>query len=132
MKSQWTDYMEEVLKVITLNNEDDGNINQANSFPRQLSQQFYPFRICDQSLPQCNTGFVYMLTSIRRQTYSYIGETKCLRTRLREHNSGYGSSSTEPSYLRPFAVTAYICGFNGLETLRLFVEDKWKENNPPS
>ena len=63
-----------------------------------------------------------MLTSIRRQSYSYIGETKYLRTRLREHNSGYGSLSIEPSYLRPFAVMAYICGFNGQKILRLFVE----------
>ena len=115
--------MGEILKLITLNNEE----NQSSDQPRQICQSHFPFRICDTPLPQCNTGFVYMLLSIRRQTYCYIGETKCLRTRLRQHNSGYGSSSTEPSYLRPFAVMAYICGFNNQETLRLYIERKWKE-----
>ena len=125
MKSQWTDYMEEVLKLITLHPQNN-NENQPQR-QRQLSQLHYPFRICDLPLPQCNTGFVYFLVSIRRQTYSYIGETNCIRERLKQHNSGYGSSSTEPSYLRPFAVIAYICGFNGERTLRRHIEQKWKE-----
>ena len=131
IKSQWTDYMEEVLKMITLVNEidehDDEEENENRQQPRQLSQRHYPFRICDVGLPQCNTGFVYMLSAIKRQTYSYIGETNCLRDRLKQHNSGFGSSSTAPSYLRPFAVMAYICGFNGERNLRRFIEQKWKE-----
>ena len=68
-----------------------------------------------------------MLLSIVRPTYSYIGETKCIRSRLEQHNSGHGSSSTEPAYLRPFGVLAFICGFNGEKPLRRYVEKKWKE-----
>ena len=68
-----------------------------------------------------------MLSSIKRPTYAYIGETICIRDRLKQHNSGHGSLSTEPAYLRPFCVMAYICGFNGEKTLRRFVEQKWKE-----
>ncbi len=131
MKSQWTDYMEEVLRMITLRNENETQNNEEenddNQQLQQLSQRHYPFRICDVVLPQCNTGFVYMLSSIKRPTYSYIGETNCLRDRLKQHNSGYGSLSTEPSYLRPFAVMAFICGFNGEKNLRRFIEQKWKE-----
>jgi hypothetical protein len=131
MKSQWTDYMEEVLRMITLRNENETQNNEEenddNHQLQQLSQRHYPFRICDVVLPQCNTGFVYMLSSIKRPTYSYIGETNCLRDRLKQHNSGYGSLSTEPSYLRPFAVMAFICGFNGEKNLRRFIEQKWKE-----
>ena len=128
MKSQWTDYMEDVLKLITLHPEnvsdnDENEIVASNS----MNHQSYPFRICDVPLPQCNTGFVYMLLSIKRQTYTYIGETVCIRQRLKQHNSGYGSTSTTPSYLRPFAVLAFICGFNGNKTLRRVVEQKWKE-----
>ena len=129
MKSQWTDYMEEVLKLITLhpvvNSDNQDVVDDSNR--NLFTLQSYPFRLCDVSLPQCNTGFVYMLFSIKRQTYSYIGETICIRQRLKQHNSGYGSTSTAPSYLRPFAVMAYICGFDGNKTLRCYVEQKWKE-----
>ena len=129
MKSQWTDYMEEVLKLITLHPVVNSDIQDVvdDSNRNLFTLQSYPFRLCDVSLPQCNTGFVYMLFSIKRQTYSYIGETICIRQRLKQHNSGYGSTSTAPSYLRPFAVMAYICGFDGNKTLRCYVEQKWKE-----
>ena len=63
LQTQWTDYMGEILKLITLNNEE----NQSSDRPRQICQTHFPFRICDTPLPQCNTGFVYMLLSIRRQ-----------------------------------------------------------------
>ena len=119
-RTQWTDYMETVLNLVTVN-------SRANPPVRQMTQSSFPFRICDVSLPQCNTGFVYFLISIRRQSYAYIGETKEIRRRLNQHNSGHGSSSTTPSYLRPFAVMAYICGFDGSRPLRLFIEKKWKE-----
>ena len=116
--------MEEVIKVITLESEENENEDQNQ---RQLTQKFYPFRICDSPLPQCNTGFVYMLTSIKRPSYAYVGETECLRRNLKEHNSGYNSCSTEPSYLRPFAVMAYICGFDGKKTLHQHIKQKWED-----
>ena len=50
-----------------------------------------------------------------------------MRNRIQQHNSGSGASSTEPSYLRPFAVIAYICGFDGQRPLREYIERKWKE-----
>ena len=123
-KTQWTDYMEDVIKLITLESEENENEDQNQ---RQLTQKSYPFRICDFPLPQCNTGFVYMLTSIKRPSYAYVGETECLRRKLKEHNSGYNSCSTEPSYLRPFAVMAYICGFDGKNTLRQYIKQKWED-----
>ena len=61
--------MEEFLKLITLNNEQNDDCNLVDESPRQLSQRSYPFRICDLPLPQCNAGFAYMLTLIKRQTY---------------------------------------------------------------
>ena len=63
-----------------------------------------------------------MLISIKRD-YCYIGETICIKDRLRSHNSGHGSSSTAPSDLRPFAMLAYICGFDGEDSkeLRLYI-----------
>ena len=31
-----------------------------------------------------------------------------------------------PEYLRPYAYYAYICGFNGNETLMYYIEQQWK------
>ena len=121
-RTNWTDLIENVLDLITINLSNE--IEQHRS--RILDPRPYPFRICDMPLPQCRTGYVYMLISVRRQSYSYIGETICLSTRLKQHNSGMGSVSTQPLYLRPFAILAYICGFGGRRILREQVEYQWK------
>ena len=120
-RTQWSDYMDHVLSVVT--------VNQDNDTPqsRTMIQTDFPFRIRDLQLPQCRTGFVYMLILLNRD-FCYIGETICIRQRLRQHNSGYGSNSTCPSYLRPFARMAYICGFTGenQKRLRRQIEHLWK------
>ena len=93
-----------------------------------MTQTTFPYRICDVSLPQCNSGYVYMLLSTRQKNYTYIGTTNCIRSRLQQHNSGNGAVATAPAYLRPFALLAYICGFGGeRRDLRYFIESKWKE-----
>lgn len=120
-KSQWTDYMEKVLDIVTINS--DARDEGENFF---IHTRTYPYRICDIPLPDCNTGYVYMLVSCKEQNFSYIGETISICRRLQQHNSGYGSSSTSPPYLRPFAVFALICGFDGNKSLRRYVESAWK------
>ena len=121
-RSQWTDYMENILKLITIND------NPGNASIPTLTQNNFPYRICDVSLPQCKTGFVYFLISVRTRDYTYIGECNCIISRLYQHNSGYGSTSTTPINRRPFAIIGYICGFNGdNRDLRREIERKWKE-----
>ena len=51
------------------------------------------------TLPDCNTGFVYMILSLKNKEFCYIGETISIRRRLQQHNSGYGSNSTAPKKL---------------------------------
>ena len=109
--------MENVLDIAT--------IDSSQPFHQE---RHYPFRICDMPIPQCNTGFVYMLISIRNKKAIYIGETKCLQTRLKQHNSGNGSQTTAVQSLRPYGVFAYVCGFDGNRDLRLKVEEMWKRN----
>ena len=121
-RTQWTDYMEHILDVITINSNNDND-----DMPTVVSPSTFPFRICDMSLPQCRTGYVYILSALRQREYVYVGMTKCLRSRINQHNSGYGSMSTEPSYLRPFAVLGYICGFDNNTDLQLHMERKWKD-----
>ena len=125
LKSQWSEYIEDVLELVTINS--DNNI--GNYVPRTLSPTSYPFRICDIPLPQCRTGYVYMLVSLRHQNFTYIGTTNCIRSRIQQHNCGNGAIETAPAYLRPFALFSYICGFGGhRRDLRYYIERKWKEH----
>jgi hypothetical protein len=70
-KTQWTDYdMEEVLQLITV-----GVNPHVLPARRMMSQATFPYPICDGALPQCNTGYVYMLISVNDHNFSYIGKT---------------------------------------------------------
>ena len=124
-KTQWTDYMDEVLQLITINSQLEGEGDGVQRVA--MSPRTFPYRICDIELPQCNTGYVYMLISMKDKGFSYIGKTLSLRSRIQQHNSGFGSMSTEPLHLRPYALFAYICGFNRRNDLLFYIELAWKE-----
>ena len=123
-KTQWTDYMEEVLALTTINADTSVGPGQIR---RVFTPSTFPYRIKDSPLPQCNTGYVYMLMSIKDMNFTYIGKTKCIRTRIQKHNSGVGAVDTEPLHLRPYAMFAYICGFNSQSDLLFYIEDAWKQ-----
>ena len=107
-KTAWSDDMELLLDIVTLTSSER---NEGFLYWTML-QDKYPFQICDISSPQCKTGFVYFLISISWKTFVHIGKTNYLWNRLQQHNSGYGSSSTTPTNLRPFAILEFICGFD--------------------
>lgn len=65
--------------------------------------------------------------SLKENSFIYIGETQCLKTRLGNHNSGNGSTLTTPLHLRPYAIIAFICGFDGNKILRRQIERQWQE-----
>ena len=127
-KTQWKDYMEDVISKITISTE----LERRLSRHRVLTQHSFPFRIRDISLPQCNTGYVYMLISVKDTSFSYIGKTKSIRNRIRQHNSGVGLVATEPLHLRPYALFAYICGFDSKNDIIFYMERVWKERRDQS
>ena len=83
------------------------------------------YRPRDVSLPPQPTGYVYLLVSTVDTNYVYIGSCKCLITRFRQHNSGYGSKQTAPPSLRPWGILGYVCGFQGHEMTWKSVENDW-------
>ena len=101
--------MENILYVVTVYSDIAMNKTRVPT----LNLYYFPFRVCDISLPQCKTGFVYFLIVIWTMDYTYIGECKCFVTRLYHHNSGHDSTSTMPENRCPFAIMGYICGFYG-------------------
>ena len=116
-KTQWIDYMEKVLSMITMNSTTE---YQNQNHP--MNQNTFPFIICDFPLPQYNTGYVYMLMSIRDPYFTYIGATFCIRTITQRHNSGDGLSYTEPVHLLPYDIMLYVCGFDQIIDLMFYVE----------
>ena len=68
---------------------------------------------------------VSLLVSTRNTAYSYIGETKSLTKRLTQHNSGQGPSTTNNRILMPWAIMAYVNGFQNRPS-RLRFEAVWK------
>jgi hypothetical protein len=94
---------------------------QIKNNERGLNQQFFPYRICDISIPIDTSGYVYMLISIRKNDFVYIiGKTLDLNKRLRAHNSGHGSQTSQLLHLHPYSFFAYICGFNGNEGMMYY------------
>ena len=120
-KTQWTDYMEMILEIITV--RESGEMRSGRSV---MNTDTFSYRICDMSLPQCNTGYVYMLLSLDYKTFVYIGMTISIRNRIKQHDSGVGSVSTEPLHLRPYALLAYICGFDLWTEYMQYIEQRCK------
>ena len=118
--NQWMNYMENILEIGSMNRE------SGNSKISIFNHQDFPFRLCDIVVPNCNTGFVYMLVSMKVNTFTYIGETNNIHVRLNQHNSGYGAQTTCPLSLRPYARFAYVCGFEGNRPVRRRFEESWK------
>ena len=59
-RTQWADYMENILRVVKINGEDGIN-EYLEMNERVLDQSSFPYRLRDVSLPQENTFVVYML-----------------------------------------------------------------------
>ena len=130
LKTQWTDYIEDILELVTINSDGDSahHNDEGQGRNRTFTPEYYSFGICDIALPQCQSGFVYMLLSLRQRDFTYIGTTNCICLCLQQHISGNGAVDTAPAYLHPFALFAYVCGFRGgRRDLCFHIENKWKE-----
>ena len=75
-RTQWCDYIDEVISIITVNSISD------NSALRSMNQVRFPFRICDIALPQDQTGAFFLslkeqlLCSYRKNVMHAFNATK--------------------------------------------------------
>ena len=60
--------MKDVLSIITVNT----NPVEPPQFQRTINQAAFPYRICDISLPQCNTWYVYVSITERSKFLLYL------------------------------------------------------------
>ena len=72
-----------------------------------------------------NEGYAYLLVSTRDLTHIYLGSTKNLANRLKQHNAGDGSQQTQSKNLRPWAVLAYIVGFDENKAAHESIKNNW-------
>lgn len=79
-------------------------------------------------VPTDDSGHVYVLLSMALPNginSTYIGSTKQIHKRLSQHNSGVGSEQTSSIHLRPWALLAYVTGFDCNYTLMKSFENEY-------
>jgi predicted GIY-YIG superfamily endonuclease len=121
IRSQYSEYMQHVLTVMS------GSL--ARDFPPAapvVELAHHPFRPIDVPLPEDNSGFCYILVSLQDSETTYIGQTRRLIARLQAHNSGNGASTTSDARLRPWALLAFVCGFDGDRPAMRRFERDWQ------
>jgi predicted GIY-YIG superfamily endonuclease len=117
--SPFRDYLTHILTQLV------GRSNNRSQQQYTIDHSKSIFRPRDVSIPTHDLGYVYLLVSTRDMSTIYIGSTKNLPKRWRQHNSGFGAKQTRAIRLRPWAILAYIVGFDGRETLYREVENRW-------
>jgi predicted GIY-YIG superfamily endonuclease len=122
IRSQYSEYMNHIINVF---GDEETPARIARRVP-VVDQNLHPFCPLDVSQPNDSSGYCYILVSLRNSKTTYIGQTKKLVQRLKEHNSGYGSQGTSDPHLRPWALLAYVTGFDGNVTSMLAFERQWK------
>ena len=114
--NQWTTYVESVLDRLSINGIDGDASTTRRSLLHTLDYpSVYPYRVCDIELPSDNSGYVYMLVSLRDFDRTYIGQTENLAARFKQHNSGNGARETRDPYYRPYCLAGYICNLGDYE-----------------
>jgi hypothetical protein len=119
--SQYSEYMEHLLDRLCATG---GGTREL-----AINQNKHPLRKMDIDLSEDTSGFVYLLVSLKDRQSTYVGETGNMIKRLREHNSGFGATSTAIPSLRPWALMGYIVGFDGPSprNQRKYYEISWQQ-----
>ena len=88
--------MENIVRVITINQNDEGENMESRGITDFSS---FPCRPCNIILPRDNSGYVYLLISLRSEEFIHICKTKDLHQRMISHQSDLGSNTIYPEYL---------------------------------
>ena len=98
-----------------------------NNHPPIIDQSKSIYLPRNTPIPTDNSGHVYVLISMAvpdNINSTYIGSTKHIHTRLSQHNSGIGSDQTASPHLRPWALLAYVTGFDSNYSLMTSFENE--------
>ena len=116
-----TSYMGYIINNLT--NEEKQHQFDAT----EIDFQHSTLRATDAEIPCDDSGYAYILLSVRDRDTTYIGQTQNLTKRLDQHNRGIGAKQTRPEYLRPWSLLAYVTGFNGHRQAHREFETAWEQ-----
>ena len=119
LTSPFRDYLTRMLKALCSTHNDMGTDYNI------IDQSQHILRPRDIALPTARLGYVYLLVSTKDLSHIYIGSTYDLIQRWKKHNTGYGAQQTSPARLRPWAILAYISGFDGNKPSFTAIENTW-------
>lgn len=111
--------MEKVINLLDVNKN-----NEETRAMNIFNYSDYAFDFDCVELPDCNTGFVYFLISLKDVRKTYIGQTFNIKKRLNDHNSGFGTVFTDD--YRPWALYGIIIGFEGRVDRMMSTENSWQ------
>ena len=90
----------------------------------------HPYYAMNVEVPNDNSGFCYILASCAKGAegkVTYIGQTPNLVERFKKHKAGAGSRASADPGLKPWAILAYVTGFEGAGTAqRMYLERLWQ------
>ena len=101
--SKWDDIVNNYLTTLDV---------MSRPVLREINLNLHPFLPFYRELPNATCGYVYILASIPNSSRSYVGECADIKKRLREHNTGYGTTETKPTCLHPWGIYGFVCGFD--------------------
>ena len=111
--------MENILSVIIINQcDEEENVKRRGI----MNYSSFSFRPCNIILQRDNSGFVYMLISLKSVEFIYIGKTKDLHQQMMSHQSGLGCIAMHLEDLRPYVYFVYIYIFTDYESAMFYVE----------
>lgn len=118
IRNQYDEYMNHIVNAIS------GTVSRGH--PNTLSLQKHPFRQKDIPIPDDTSGMVYLLVSLKDPFAFYVGMTQDMNRRLKQHNSGYGASTSSDPNKRPWGLMAYVTGFQGNRSEMRTFELRWQ------
>ena len=124
VQSQYGKYLSYLMDQLTGKTNTDG-FKYSIELP-----YFHPCQPIDSGLPQDNSGYVYILTSVAKGMVgkaTYIGQTPNLAARYDKHLKGTATAQTADPSLRPWILLAYVSGFEGCsKSGRMYFETLWQ------
>lgn len=129
---QFYNYMKNVIDRLGIHFVPSAHQERSKNLisSRVITLKSYPFRPMDFQLPDaniCTMGFTYILLSLETRKSVYIGSCNNIAARLAQHNGSLssGKNKTAPSYLKPWALLGFICGFNAINQNQM-LERAWQ------
>ena len=118
----YSEYMEYLVRKLVHRSPE-----QAPSIDLATRHPYYAMNV---DVPNGNTGFCYLMVSMAKGSegkVTYIGQMPNLVARFEKHKRGAGPSATADPGLKPWAILAYVSGFEGADVAgRMYLERLWQ------